>query len=670
MPCTTHGDITVEATEQQIEDIFTYKSKYSDKELEYIEYVIRALSTSKFTSKKDFSDKLKTELRKYKGKYSKFPSKTTLNLTYRKLLASGIISKNYTLEKYIKRKFLRSASGELPIAVFTSPSKFDCPDDCFYCPDEKVPTKIWNKNKTKQKTVLRRIQPRSYLSTEPGCMRAEQDGFHPLRQSYDRMHSLDIMGHTVDKIRFIVLGGTYCYYPLDYRIWFITNLYYACNTYYSWKTRRDMLSLKEEMELNRDARVRVSGITAETRPDRCTLDDIAHFMNCGITTVQLGIQQLDNDILKNINRNCTVQQIIDGTKRVLDCGLKLDAHYMFDLPGSSAKKDICMIDKFINHSDFNVADQMKLYPTSTTPYTTILKWYNNTIDFLVQLKYKVNAIKLQNLIRSKYNFPKNGEQFIDLSKRKYFPYSEIDNGSVLIDVLIYAKNNIHKDVRLNRVIRDIPEISIVGGNKITNLRQELHKIMEDRGLPKCKCIRCREIAGGSYNPDDLTMDIYTRQKAGYPDHFISFEDKHKKIYGLARLRFLDDKADCLPLLKNKAVIREVHVYGATATQSEFDPDKPQHSGLGKKLLEKCEDMAKKKGYGQICVTSGEGVIRYYQKRGYRLIYDSYNGTEYHYMIKDLNKGCGIYWMTRCLIGVIILLLSMVVLKINQLLDRF
>ena len=662
MPCTTHGDITVEATEQQIEDIFKYKSKYDETEIGCIEFTIRALSTMKFTSKRDYSEKLKAELKKYKGKYKSFPSKTIQNLTYRRLLKSGIISRNVSLEKYLKRKFLRSASGELPITVFTSPSNFDCPEDCFYCPDEKVPTKVWNKKGTKQHTIMKRIQPRSYLSTEPGCMRAEQDGFHPLRQSYDRMHSLDIMGHTVDKIRYIILGGTYCYYPLDYRIWFITSLYYACNTYYSWKNRRPMLSLKEEMQLNRDATVRVSGITVETRPDRCTLDDIAHFMHCGITTVQLGIQQLDNDILKKINRNCTVKKIIDGTKRVLDCGLKLDTHYMFDLPGASPKKDICMIDKFLNDSNFNVADQMKLYPTSTTPYTTILKWYNDTKDFLKQLKFKISAIKIQNTWRMHKNISRKycGEQRIDLSKKKYFPYAEVDNGSVLVDVLIYAKSNIHKDVRLNRVIRDIPEISIVGGNKITNLRQEIHKIMEDKGLPKCRCIRCREIAGGSFDPDEIKLDVYTRIKAGYPDHFISFEDKQEKIYGLARLRLLDDNADCLPILKNKAVIREVHVYGATVKTADFDPDKPQHSGLGKRLLAKCEDMAIKNGYSQIVVTSGEGVIRYYQKRGYRVIYDSYNGTEYHYMIKDLNKIYDIYWLTHCLISVMITLIAIII----------
>merc|ERR1711916_261954 len=155
-----------------------------------------------------------------------------------------------------------------------------------------------------------------------------------------------------------------------------------------WTKRREMMSLQEEMDINRDSDVRVVGTTAETRPDHCTLEDCAHFMKCGITTVQLGIQQLDNAILKGINRQCTVAQIKEGTKRVLDCGLKLDCHYMLDLPGPnrvcrlSPQEDIEMIDKLLHDPDFAVADQWKLYPTSTTPYTRILKWYQNMKKFL------------------------------------------------------------------------------------------------------------------------------------------------------------------------------------------------------------------------------------------------------------------------------------------------
>jgi histone acetyltransferase (RNA polymerase elongator complex component) len=46
--------------------------------------------------------------------------------------------------------------------------------------------------------------------------------------------------------------------------------------------------------------------------------------------------------------------------------------------------------------------------------------------------------------------------------------------------------------RINRIPRDIPNQSIIAGNKVTNLRQILLQKMAKRGL-RCKCIRCREV---------------------------------------------------------------------------------------------------------------------------------------------------------------------------------
>lgn len=659
---TKFGDICTKITEKDLEDIFKDRSNYSNNELEILKTILIELNNHYYESRKKYDKMIQKLMRKYKSHIKKFPSKTELNILYRKLIKSGIIKINYTLKKFMKRKFCRSGSGELPVTVFTSPSNFDCPEDCFYCPDEKEEKEFISKKGRKYIKKVR-IQPRSYLSTEPGCMRAARDNFHPVRQTFDRIHSLDIMGHEIDKIRLLILGGTYCFYPMDYRIWFITSLYYACNIYNNWKTSRKMGSLEFEMNLNRDSDVRVVGITIETRPDRCSLEDCAHFMNCGITTVQLGIQQLDDKILKGVNRNCTIQQIKEGTKRILDCGIKLDAHYMFDLPGPgklcrlSPKQDRDMIDLITKNPDFAVADQWKLYPCSTTPHTKILKWYNNMLDFFKQLKLKISAIKIQNFIRNKMKFSKCiFEQIIDLKKKKYLPYTEIDNEK-LIDTLLYALQNVNKDTRLNRVIRDIPNKSIVGGSKITNLRQELHYRIKKYGLKPCECIRCREIQGGKFIINNIKLDIFTRKKAGSNDHFISFEDSCGKIYGLARLRFLNNKSDCLPILKNSAIIRELHVYGATVRTNNKDVDKPQHSGLGKKLIQECEKLSINAGYKKLFVTSGEGVIRYYQKRGYNIIYDEYNGIKYHYMVKNIEQSNIIYIFLTLIIVVLCLYLQ-------------
>jgi len=47
--------------------------------------------------------------------------------------------------------------------------------------------------------------PKSYISTEPGAMRAALNQFDPIKQTYNRLLSLTMTGHQTDKIEMIVL---------------------------------------------------------------------------------------------------------------------------------------------------------------------------------------------------------------------------------------------------------------------------------------------------------------------------------------------------------------------------------------------------------------------------------------------------------------------------------
>lgn len=98
--------------------------------------------------------------------------------------------RNPTLESLMRRKAVRTNSGVLVITVLTAPGRFSCPQDCHYCPNEPG-------------------QPRSYLSTEPAVLRANQNGWSPLKQFQDRAGTLKRNGHVVDKIEVLVLGGTW-----------------------------------------------------------------------------------------------------------------------------------------------------------------------------------------------------------------------------------------------------------------------------------------------------------------------------------------------------------------------------------------------------------------------------------------------------------------------------
>ena len=108
----------------------------------------------------------------------------------------------------------RSISGVAPVTVLTKP--YPCPGNCIFCPND-----------------LR--MPKSYLAEEPGAQRAEKNYFDPYLQVMSRLQALTAMGHSVDKVELIVLGGTWTAYPESYQLWFIKRCFEALNDF----TKRD-----------------------------------------------------------------------------------------------------------------------------------------------------------------------------------------------------------------------------------------------------------------------------------------------------------------------------------------------------------------------------------------------------------------------------------------------
>jgi ELP3 family radical SAM enzyme/protein acetyltransferase len=173
---------------------------------------------------------------------------------------------------------------------------------------------------------------------------------------------------------------------------------------------------------------------------------------------------------------------------------------------------------------------------------------------------------------------------------------------------------------LNRVIRDIPNEYISGGNDITNLRQYLIQMLKDRG-EKCKCIRCREIKDKNIDPNTAKLIVRTYPASNGTEYFISYETPDENtIFGFVRLRLVKNSSvDFIPEIEDAALIRELHVYGNMNPVFKFknDDSEVQHAGFGTKLMKKAEEIAISQGYKKIVVISGIGVKNYYRKLGYK-----------------------------------------------------
>jgi elongator complex protein 3 len=477
----------------------------------------------------------------------------------------------------LKKRAVRTLSGIASVAVLTKP--YPCPGSCAYCPKKpKVPV--------------------SYLPNEPAVMRALRLNYNPYLQTVYRLRALENNGHEPNKIELIVIGGTWSYLKTTYKYWYLLNCFKAANDYNKIKNKiiitksekiiknkffdkkiySSKLSLSElkkrliiEQKKNELADYNIIGLSIETRPDYINDKELIQLRELGVTRVEMGVQAIDDDILKLNNRGHDVNTIAQATEKLKQFGFKITYHFMPALPGSNPKKDVAMFKQLYSDERFK-PDQIKFYPTTVVRDSLLYKWW------------------------------KQG---------KYKPYSDKE----LEKVIIGCKKIVPVYTRIMRLIRDIPGESIEAGNKITNLRQ----VLKRKGV-KCNCIRCREPQNKNIKGKKLKLNILKYKASEADEYFISFDSIDNEIlYGFCRLR-LDNSSDISP-----AIVRELHVYGQLVPIG--GEKKVQHSGLGKKLMKEAERIAKENEIKKIAVISGVGVRGYYKKLGYKL-----EGT---YMVKRI-----------------------------------
>ena len=469
------------------------------------------------------------------------------------------------VEERIRLKPTRTNSGVATVTVLTKP--FPCPGRCIFCPNDSQ-------------------MPKSYISSEPGAQRALTNHFDPYAQVYNRLIALKNIGHNIEKVELLVLGGSWSAYTQDYQLWFVTQCYKAMNSvspdsteYISPKEDSEsevsFFNLEKEHLLNETAYCRNVGLVLETRPDLITKEEVIHLRKLGATKIQIGIQSLNDRILKANNIGRKVRDVRRAIKLLRLGGFKIHGHWMPNLYKATVDSDIADYKKLWRAS-FSL-DELKIYPTSIVPNTYLYNLYK---------------------------------------KKMYEPYTEEE----LLEVLVSVMPTTPRYCRLSRIIRDIPSEEIVAGNKKTNLRQIAEKEIEERGL-KLQDIRSREIQDSNVVMKDLDMEIIGYNSSIGKEVFISFKTKKSdKICGFLRLclpNMFYKRFNYIEELRDSSIIREVHVYGKVMSLAQDSTGQSQHLGLGKKLIEKAEEISTENKFKNISVISAIGTREYYKARGFK-----------------------------------------------------
>lgn len=474
------------------------------------------------------------------------------------ILGFATIDEKKIITPLLKRRKTRTNSGVSVIAIMTKP--LPCPGTCIYCPGQK--------SQPGQKVA------QSYTGQEPAALRSINNQYDSFKQVRSRISDLEAIGHVIDKIEIICMGGTFLSTPLDYQKQFIQGAYEGV-------LNKTVSDLNEAKRLAENSKRRLIGLTIETRPDYCKEDHIDRMLSYGVTRVELGIQTVFDDVFELVKRGHSTRDSIEAIRIARDAGLKINAHIMPNLPGSDYNRDLTLFRTIFSDSDYR-PDMLKIYPCLVIKGTELYEWWKNGI---------------------------------------YNPYSTTQ----LIDLIAQIKKEIPPYVRIQRIMRDIPAPLIEAGCKKSNLRQ-LVRMKLDKDRSKCNCIRCREygIAQNMHQYNENNFEDFKLERSDYKasrgeETFLSFENNNLLI-GYLRLRKPSEFSHRSELNDGKTlIVREIRIVGEivpTDTIPNFFTQ-IQHRGFGKRLLEEAEKISSEEyDAKKLAVISGVGARNWFYKLGY------------------------------------------------------
>lgn len=493
----------------------------------------------------------------------------------------------------LRVKPVRTASGVAVVAVMCIPHR--CPhialtgNICIYCPGGPDSSFEYS--------------TQSYTGYEPTSMRAIRSRYDPYEQARERLLQLKNLGHSTDKVEYIIMGGTFMSLADSYKNKFIMKLHDALSGHNSTTVEEAVLASAESKQ-------KCVGITIETRPDYCLKPHLDKMLSYGCTRIEIGVQSVYEDVAKDTNRGHTVASVCDCFCLTKDCGYKIVAHMMPNLPRVEKNRDYAQFIEYFENPRFR-SDGLKIYPTLVIKDTGLYELWKN-------------------------------EQY-----RSYSP-------DELIEFIARILSYVPPWTRIYRVQRDIPMTLVSSGVEHGNIRELALARMKDYNT-RCRDVRTREVGikgiHEGVSPEEVVLVRRDYAASDGWETFLSYEDvKQDILIGLLRLRKCsgktfrpelanvstkpktEDDNETHPAVYNQncSIIRELHVYGSAVPVEHRNTKRYQHKGFGSMLIEEAERIAKEEHRSdKIAIISGVGTRKYYAKFGYKL--------EGPYMVKSFIK---------------------------------
>jgi len=384
-----------------------------------------------------------------KHNVSGFPKKSLVNHCYVEYVNRDQLEPNGLFDTITTNLGSRGGSGILEVTTGLSGLKNSCKYDCHFCPNERI--EFGGKHDIS----------RSYLSNEGVFKAGLREDFDPYRLMIHRLIELETLGHVIDKIEWIIIGGTFHSYPEEYLDNYMSEGWRALNTFHYFSRRfqgpyaglihtwiqngglrgslRDIPVWDEVIsELGKAYPVapisgyqhdnesvkcaRCVGLSIETRPDQISMKSIAKMREYGCTRIQLGIQHLSKKVLQINSRDHGKSEL--AIKRCVNNGFKVDLHLMIDLPGSTPESDMEYLTT-VFQGNSHQADYCKLYYCLNLPFTMIRKWHNNAQNSYIS---EVEKSTIHEMMTSDNYTYRELMQYCNnkVENLVWYPYSESD----------------------------------------------------------------------------------------------------------------------------------------------------------------------------------------------------------------------------------------------------
>lgn len=216
---------------------------------------------------------------------------------------------------------------------------------------------------------------------------------------------------------------------------------------------------------------KIDSIRLSTRPDYINDTILNNLKAFGVKTIELGIQSMDDEVLRAAERGHTVEDVYRAVELIKEFDFELGLQMMIGLPKDNEEKDIKTANEIVNLKP----NFVRIYPALVIKDTEMEKMFKEGLYIPLSLQDAVNITKKVYLIfiKNDINIIRVGLQASegialgrDVVAGPFHPaFRELVEGSIICDMIRYIFNEYFKEYKEIRIFINNKTISKLYTNR-------------------------------------------------------------------------------------------------------------------------------------------------------------------------------------------------------------